>query len=65
MSAAIPSVSSAQSWEAEWKATVEKAKSQSLVFAQQPSLAIDAILAEFTKKFGIKVAATISRPRPL
>jgi iron(III) transport system substrate-binding protein len=62
MSAAIPSVSSAQSWEAEWKATVEKAKSQSLVFAQQPSLAIDAILAEFTKKFGIKVAATISRP---
>jgi ABC-type Fe3+ transport system substrate-binding protein len=48
--------------DAEWKALVEKAKGQSLVLNNQGNQAIDTVLEAFTKKFGIKVEPTVSRP---
>lgn len=58
----VPGNLKAQAWQDEWTATVEKARGQSLAFVYQPSQAIESILGEFSKKFGIMVAATISRP---
>lgn len=48
--------------DAEWKALVEKAKSQSLVVMDQGNDAFDKVFEAFSKKFGIKVEPTVSRP---
>jgi len=52
----------AQSWEADWKATIEKARSQQLSAMVAGEEAYNDIFSEFTKKFGIKTKATVSRP---
>ena len=52
----------AQDGDAAWKAILEKAKSQKLVMVYQENKAVDEILEEFTKKFGIKVESTTARP---
>lgn len=56
------SVAHAQNADAEWNATLAKAKSQTLVLVNQGSPAFDKMLEAFTKKFGIKVDATVARP---
>ncbi len=48
--------------DAEWKALVEKAKSQSLVVMDQGNDAFDKVFEAFSKKFGIKIEPTVSRP---
>jgi ABC-type Fe3+ transport system substrate-binding protein len=56
------SVAVAQSWQDEWKAVQAKAKSQSLVIVSQENQSYELVLAEFSKKFGIPVQRTGSRP---
>jgi ABC-type Fe3+ transport system substrate-binding protein len=52
----------AQSANAEWNATLAKAKTQTLVMVNQGNKGFDAVIEEFTKKFGIKVEASAARP---
>jgi len=59
---AFPAIAEAQNADAEWKATLAKAKTQTLVLVNQGSPAYDKMLEAFTKKFGIKVDATVARP---
>lgn len=48
---------------AQWDQTVQKAKGQTLrVLHQGVTKAFDTMIDEFTKKYGIKVDATVSRP---
>lgn len=56
------SASHAQSADAEWNATLAKAKTQTLVMVNQGNKGFDAVIEEFTKKFGIKVDASVARP---
>ena len=52
----------AQGAQADWQQILDKAKSQKLVLINQGSPAFDATLDIFSKKFGIKVEATVARP---
>jgi iron(III) transport system substrate-binding protein len=52
----------AQSWEAEWAATVKKAQSQKLSAMVAGEEAYNDIFKAFTKKFGIETEATVARP---
>lgn len=52
----------AQAWQDDWKATLEKAKGQTLTAVVQANQSLDLIFEDFTKKYGIKVDVTISRP---
>ena len=45
-----------------WRATQAKARGQVLTFQHQGDKPMDAILEEFSKKFGVKVETTVSRP---
>src|SRR6185503_4342823 len=55
----------AQTPQAAWKATLEKAKGQTLVMNNQGNKAFDTLVETFSKKFGIKVEATVARPSSL
>jgi ABC-type Fe3+ transport system substrate-binding protein len=59
---AAPSISYAQSGDAIWNATLAKAKTQTLVMVNQGGPGFDKTIEAFTKKFGIKVEATVARP---
>ena len=52
----------AQNPQEAWKATLAKAKGQVLTFQTQGDKPMDPILDEFSKKFGVKVETTVSRP---
>ncbi|MCD6074710.1 MAG: ABC-type Fe3+ transport system periplasmic component [Rhodospirillales bacterium] len=52
----------AQTAPAGWQQILDKAKTQKLVIINQGSPAYDATLDAFSKKFGIKVDATVARP---
>ena len=52
----------AQDGDAAWKATVKKAKDQTLVLVYSDNKAFDTIVEEFTQRYGIKVQSTVSRP---
>lgn len=58
----LPFAAQAQDWQGEWKATAEKAKSQTLKPIVAGEEAYSLIFAEFTKKFGIKTEPTVARP---
>lgn len=45
-----------------WQQTLEKAKSQKLIVNNQGNPAFDTAFEAFTKKFGIKVESTVTRP---
>lgn len=60
--AVIAAPAAAQDWKAKWDATLAKAKSQTLVMTQHGNDGIPPIVAEFTKKFGIKVNISAQRP---
>ncbi len=47
---------------ADWQQILDKAKTQKLVIINQGSPAYDATIDAFSKKFGIKVDATVARP---
>ncbi len=55
-------VAGAQNPQEVWKATQAKAKGQVLTFQSQGGKSMDTLLVEFTKKFGIRVETTVSRP---
>ncbi len=59
---AFPAVAAAQNADAEWNATLAKAKTQTLMMVNQGSPSFDNMVTAFTKKYGIKVDATVSRP---
>lgn len=59
---AFPAIAEAQTADAEWNATLAKAKTQTLVMVNQGNKGFDAVIEEFTKKFGIKVEASAARP---
>ena len=59
---ALPGAALAQSAPAGWQQTLEKAKSQKLVLINQGNPAFDAAIDAFSKKYGIKVDATVGRP---
>ena len=52
----------AQAWQDEWNATLAKAKGQTLNAMVAGEEAYQIILNEFSKKFGVKVETTVSRP---
>ncbi len=52
----------AQEAPAGWAQTLEKAKTETLVMHNQGNAAFDAVVEAFTKKFGVKVDVTVSRP---
>ena len=58
----VPFGAQAQAWQDDWKATIAKAKGQTLDVAVQANDSFDLIFAEFTKEFGIKVRPTVGRP---
>jgi iron(III) transport system substrate-binding protein len=58
----VPGAALAQSAPAEWQQTIDKAKSQKLIIINQGNPAFDAAFEAFTKKFGIEVESTVSRP---
>lgn len=62
----VPCATEAQaqsiSWQDDWKATIEKAKGQPLTAMIAPEEAYTTVMAEFSKRFGIKTEATVSRP---
>jgi len=58
----LPWTAVAQSWQDEWKAVQDRARGQTLMVTHQPNDAIPLVFDEFTKKFGIKVELTVSRP---
>lgn len=45
-----------------WQQVLDKGKSQKLIVVNQGNPAFDAAFAEFTKKFGIKVESSVTRP---
>lgn len=45
-----------------WKAMLAKARGQVLTFQTQGDKGMDPVLEEFSKKFGVKVETTVSRP---
>jgi iron(III) transport system substrate-binding protein len=45
-----------------WQQTLDKAKTQTLIINNQGNPAFDAAIAAFTKKFGIPVESTVTRP---
>jgi ABC-type Fe3+ transport system substrate-binding protein len=51
-----------QGADAQWAATLAKAKTQKLVLVNQEGKAFDVLIEEFTKKFGIPVDQTVARP---
>lgn len=55
-------VALAQSVPSGWQQTLDKAKTQKLVLINQGNPAYDAAIEAFSKKFGIKVEATVARP---
>ena len=58
----LPHTVLAQNANAEWDATIAKAKTQTLVMVNQGSPSFDKMIEAFTQKFGIKVDATVARP---
>lgn len=60
--ALTPTTGNAQSDNAVWNATLAKARTQTLVMVNQGSPGFDKTIEAFTKKFGIKVDATVARP---
>lgn len=58
----LPVTAQAQAWKDDWNATLAKARTQTLTAMVAGEEAYQIILAEFTKKFGIKTEATVSRP---
>ncbi len=62
LSVVATNYASSQAWQDEWNATIAKAKGQSLVIVTQENQAYDAVINEFSKKFGIKSEITGSRP---
>jgi ABC-type Fe3+ transport system substrate-binding protein len=60
--ALLPVPAGAQNADAEWNATLAKARTQTLVMVNQGSPSYDNMIAAFTKKFGIEVEATVARP---
>lgn len=58
----IPVTAHAQAWQDEWNATLAKAKGQTLNAMVAGEEAYQIILDEFSKKFGVKVETTVSRP---
>ena len=60
----LPVAAQAQSaaWQDQWKATIEKAKGQTLTAMVAGEEAYQLIMAEFSKKYGIKTETTVSRP---
>jgi len=58
----LPVTAQAQAWQDEWKATIERAKSQTLTAMVAGEEAYQLTLAEFSRKFGIKTEATVARP---
>lgn len=59
---AFPPIAQAQNADADWKVTLAKAQTQTLVVVYSDNQAFDPIIEEFTKKYGIRVQSTISRP---
>lgn len=59
---ASTNVVQAQAGDPVWDATLAKAKTQTLVMVYREGKAVDRMLEAFTKKFGIKVEATVARP---
>ena len=57
-----PAASYAQNADMTWDATLAKARSQTLVMVNQGSRGFDKTIEAFTRKFGIKVDATVARP---
>jgi len=57
-----PDAVRAQNAPAGWAAILEKAKTETLVLHDQGNAAFDATIDAFTKKFGVKVDVTVSRP---
>lgn len=53
---------SAQPADAEWNATLAKAKTQTLFIVNQGEPTYEKMLSAFTAKYGIKVNATVARP---
>jgi len=51
-----------QGADAQWQATLAKAKTQKLVLVNQEGKAFDVLIEAFTKKFGIAVDQTVARP---
>jgi iron(III) transport system substrate-binding protein len=62
LSLAAPNSAQAQGVPAGWSDILEKAKTETLVMHNQGNAAFDAVVEAFTKKFGIKVDVTVSRP---
>jgi len=58
----MPLSAHAQGWQDQWKATIEKAKGQTLTAMVAGEEAYQLILNEFSKKYGIKTENTVSRP---
>jgi iron(III) transport system substrate-binding protein len=58
----VATLAHAQSWQDDWKAALDKAKGQTLTAVVQSNQSFDLIFDEFSKKFGIKVDVTVSRP---
>ena len=52
----------ATAWQDQWKATLEKAKGQVLAVSIPPEDAYTIVMAEFTKRMGIKAEPTVMRP---
>ena len=59
---AAPTIAQSQSSDMIWDATLAKAKTQTLVMVNQGGPGFDKTIEAFTKKFGIKVEATVARP---
>jgi len=55
----------AQDWQDEWTATLDKARNQPLVIVHAEGGAFVEVLDIFSKKFGIEVQPTVSRPSPI
>ena len=58
----LPLSAHAQAWQDQWNATLAKAKTQTLTAMVAGEEAYQLILAEFSKKYGIKTENTVSRP---
>jgi iron(III) transport system substrate-binding protein len=58
----LPFAAQAQAWQEQWNATLAKAKGQTLTAMVAGEEAFQLVMAEFTKKYGIKTETTVSRP---
>ena len=58
----IAFASQAQAWQEEWNATLAKAKGQPLIVMTSAEDTYSLLLAEFSKRWGIKVETTAARP---